>query len=152
LLKHVDAEMFRTLLGGMIVAYLSFTLLARPRPRALHWSIGAASACLSGAIATAFSAGGPPVIIYTAVQNWTPEQKRVTLNGFFWASSLCIIATHAAAGLTTGQVLKLGAAAAPSILAGVFAGLWLGKRLNTAAYMRIVQFLLLGIGLMLLVG
>jgi hypothetical protein len=152
LLKHVDAEVFRLLLGLMIVGYVSFTLLARPRPRKIHWGVGAACASLGGAIATAFSAGGPPVIIYTAMQDWTPDQKRTTLNGFFWASSICIVATHAAAGLTDGHVLSLGLAAAPSIFIGVFAGLYAARRINPAAYMRVVQFMLLGMGLMLLFG
>jgi hypothetical protein len=150
LLKHVDAHTFRLLLGSMLTAYALFALLARPRPRRLHRSWGALAGALAGAIAAAFSAGGPPVIVYTTLQDWTPDQKRATLTGFFWAVGILVASTHALAGLTTGYVLAHAAAAVPAIYLGVHAGLRLSSRIGPVAYVLFVQMLLLAMGLMLL--
>jgi hypothetical protein len=149
-LKGVDAGVFRLLLGSMITGYALFALLARPRPRKLHWGVGSACGFLAGAFSAVFSAGGPPVIIYTTMQDWTPDQKRATITGFYLAASIFVAVGHASVGLTTGHVLQLTAAAAPSIYAGVRAGLHLAGRINPATYMRLVQLLLLAMGLMLL--
>lgn len=151
-LTGVNPERFRLLLGILVVSYSLFTLLVRPRPRRLHWSVGGLSGMLSGAIAAAFSAGGPPVIVYTAIQDWTPDQKRATLAGFFSSAWLLVAVTHAATGLTTGRVLALSAASAPCIFLGIRMGLSISRRLPPSAYGKFVQLLLLAMGLMLILG
>lgn len=152
LLKNVDAETFRLLLGAMITCYSLFALLARPNPRRVHWIWGSVSGAAAGAIAAGFSAGGPPVIVYVSMQDWSPDQKRATLTGFFWAIGVVVAVTHALAGLTTGYVLTHLVAAAPAIYLGVHAGLRLSRRISPVAYVRCVQLLLLAMGLMLLFG
>lgn len=149
-LKGVDAGVFRLLLGAMITSYALFALLARPRPKRLHWGVGSACGFLAGAFSAAFSAGGPPVIIYVTMQDWSPDQKRATITGFYLAVSVFVALGHATVGLTTGRVLLLTAAAGPCIFAGVRAGLHVAGRINPATYMRLVQLLLLAMGLMLL--
>jgi hypothetical protein len=150
LLKNVDPGTFKIALGLMLSAYALLSLLLRPRPRRLHTAWGALAGCLAGAIAAAFSAGGPPVIVYTSLQDWSPNQKRGTLTGFFITVGAVVAASHAAAGMTTPFVLRLLAACAPSIIIGVLLGLRLGKRLNPLIYARLVMLLLLAMGLMLL--
>jgi hypothetical protein len=135
----------------MLTGFALFSLLARPRPRNLHWGIGTASGGLAGALAAAFSAGGPPVIVYIAMQDWTPTQKRATITGFYLMAGPFISLGHAMVGLTTGHVLLLTAASMPSIYLGVKAGFYIAKRITPGMYMKIVQLLLLAMGVMLLI-
>jgi hypothetical protein len=151
-LTSVDPGQFRLLLGLLLIGYSLFTLLARPRPRKLHWSVGTLSGVVSGAIAAAFSAGGPPVIVYTAIQDWNPDQKRATLAGFFSSAWLMVAVTHAATGLTSSRVLALAAASTPCIFLGIRAGLHISRRLSPAVYGKFVQLLLLVMGLVLILG
>jgi hypothetical protein len=83
------------------------------------------------------------------MQDWTPDQKRATITGYYLLAGPIISLGHAAVGLTTGHVLLLAAASAPCMFMGVKAGAYIAGHIKPRIYMRIVQFMLLAMGLML---
>jgi hypothetical protein len=151
LLKKADPGLMKILLSGLLISYALYRLLGknraalRPHP---FWSYVAGFA--TGIIGSAFSAGGPPVIIYTTLTGWRKNEIKATLSGFFLVSTMFIVVAHAVNGLTTGPVLISFAAAAPGVLVGVISGSKLYDRVDSEEYLRLLYFCLLALGLMML--
>jgi len=151
-LKKSSEPLFLLLLGFMLIGFSLYRLLARPRPHRLHrgWGVGAGFA--SGAITAAFSAGGPPSIIYATLTGWDKEEIRATLSIYFFLGGIFTALAHLAAGLVTPEVLRLAGWTFPATLAGVWSGSLLSGMFRTEGYLRLVLFALLGMGVMMLVS
>lgn len=151
-LKMVDATTMRFLLGTFLTIYAIYSLAAQPKPRKLHpvWSWVAGFS--SGAIGAAFSAGGPPTIIYTALQNWNKDEIKATLTGFFMVNSYLIATVHGLTGMTTKQSLLLFLASAPFVLVGTLGGSRLYRFLPDKNYVTMIYTFLIIMGVMMIFG
>jgi len=152
ILKTVDSTTMRFFLGIILVAYSIYNLAAQPTPRKLHpaWSWGAGF--FSGAIGAAFSVGGPPVIIYTTLKNWTKNEIKATLTGFFMVNSYFIVAAHGLTGVTTKQALLFFLVSAPFVLLGTLGGSRLSNFLPEKKYAKMIFIFLIIMGLMMIFG
>lgn len=149
-LKQADDQLFKILLGVMLIAYAAYTLLVRPSPRAIPAVWAYVAGFGTGAIGAAFSAGGPPTIIYASLTGWSKESIKATFSAFFFATGLCIATAHAITGLTTTVVLRHLAVSVCFVLAGVWLGLVSSARISREVYLRMVLVLLVCMGLLLL--
>ncbi len=149
-LKKAPAELLSVLMGIMLIGYALYRLYDKQQPRAIHAGWGYAAGFLTGAIASAFSAGGPPTIIYTTLRGWDKEGIKATLSGFFLAGGFFVIAAHALTGLTTTLVMHYFLVSAPIVVAGVFAGSLLYDRIDTGAYLKLLHLLLLAMGVLMI--
>jgi len=149
-LKRVDDQLFRLLLGGMLIAYSVYSLLARPRSRPIHPAWAYAAGFGTGAIGAAFSAGGPPTVVYASLTGWSKEATKATFSAFFFITGLCIATAHAVTGLTTPVVLHHLAVSAGFVLAGVWLGTVCSARISRVIYLRMVLMLLVGMGFLML--
>ncbi len=149
-LKQADDHLFRLLLGGMLIFYAAYSLLARPHPRPIHPAWAYAAGFGTGAIGSAFSAGGPPTIIYASLTGWSKEEIKATFSAFFFATGICIATAHAFTGLTTPFVLRHFAVSVTFVLVGVWQGAVCSARISRSLYLRIVLMLLIGMGLLML--
>lgn len=149
-LKFGDAHLLEALLGVILLAYSIVRLRWKPRPRQYHalWAYGAGF--FTGAISSAFSAGGPPAIIYTTLTDWTKDQIKATLSGFFLASGIVTALGHAAHGLITRTVLEYFAVSGSAALLGVYCGTKWYARYNLHQYFRLIFMLLTILGIWLL--
>jgi len=150
LLKKTDDTLLTLLLGLLLVGYGGYRLLVTVRPQAMHPGWAYLAGFATGLISGAFSAGGPPTIIYTTLTGWTKEEIKATLSGFFFVSGVVTAAGHAASGLTTMPVLHLYGATGPAVLAGVTLGAFCSKRFSTEGYIRLVLICLLLLGLLMI--
>lgn len=148
-LKRADTDLIKTLLGLLIIGFTLYKLLARPKPRRIGQGWALLAGFLTGAIGAAFSAGGPPTIIYTALTDWDKDEIKATMSGFFFASGLLTALVHGAGGITTVEVLHYSVVAAPFVAVGVFAGSRFYDRVDRQRYLTIVLGVLLAMGLML---
>lgn len=82
LLKTVPSDIIKTALGALLIIYALYHLLFSVRQRPLNYNWGYLAGFFSGAIGAAFSAGGPPSIIYTTLTDWTRDDIKATLTGF----------------------------------------------------------------------
>ncbi len=141
-LKNADDDLVRIILGVMILGYVGYSLWGKPRVRKLpsFWAYIAGFG--TGCIGTAFSAGGPPTIIYTTLTGWNKDTVKATLSGFFFTTGLFIAVAHALSGLTTIAVLQYFGASWLSVLLGVWAGSRLYDRFSQETYLRAVWILL----------
>ena len=150
LLQRVDAGIIRFCIGVLLISYSLYNLLVRPRSLELSRKWGYAAGFLTGAIGAAFSAGGPPAIIYTTLAGWTKEEIRATLSGFFVVNSIVTAFVHALTGVSTLVTVRIFLVTAPFVLVGTIAGSHVTARVNQQTYLRIIYLFLVVTGMMMI--
>lgn len=151
LLKQVSSRNLSVALGLLLLFYSLYSLSVRIMPRSLHRFWAYVAGFFSGAIGAAFSAGGPPAIIYATLNDWEKDEIKATLSGFFFFNSYLIASTHALSGMTTTAVLSLFLYAAPFVFTGTILGSLYYGRVNKERYLRVIYFFLAGMGVMMIV-
>ena len=146
LLKNVESDVIKLLLGSLIVVYSVYSLFLKPKPKNLHKAWAYIAGFGTGFIGSAFSTGGPPAIIYTTLTGWSKDYIKATLTGFFLTSAIITAAVHAASGLTTALVLKYFFTSSAFVLIGVYAGTQLYKRVSSEGYIKVILILLVILG------
>ncbi len=151
LLKHVQSETMALLLGILLICYSSYNLFFTPKPRAIHHGWGYLAGFCSGAIGSAFSAGGPPAIIYTTLTGWSKDYIKATLTGFFLFNSIMVATAHGISGLTTQSVLISFLYSSPFVFAGTLLGSFCYRFLAGKIYLKTVYLFLIVMGMMMIV-
>ncbi|MFZ5766310.1 MAG: sulfite exporter TauE/SafE family protein [Thermodesulfobacteriota bacterium] len=151
-LKEADGNLIKLLLGLMITSYALANLLLTPAPRPIRPVWAYVAGFFTGVIGSAFSAGGPPVIIYTTLTGWSKDDIKATLSVFFFTTGVAAVVAHAVSGLTTLTVLRYHALSAAFVLLGVWAGSLCYGRIKRESYLRIVLSLLVVMGGMMIVS
>ncbi len=152
LLKYINPDHIRILLGILLVSYSGYNLFARPKPLNPPVIWGYIAGFFTGAITALLSAGGPPAIIYTTLTGWKKEEIKATLTGFFVFNAIFAAVAHTANGLMTLMTLKFFAVTAPFVFIGTALGSKLTDRINRKMYLQIVYGFLIIMGVILLVG
>lgn len=150
LLKQADAALISRLLGLVLVAVSLFNLRFAPRPVNPSRFWGLVAGFFSGVITATVGAGGPPVIIYATLNDWSKDQIRATLTGFFVINGYVTAVCHATSGIITPHTLNLFALTCGCVLLGTMAGSRISSRMPRRTYLRIVYLLLIALGMMLL--
>ena len=151
LLKLVDSNIIRLWLGILLIAYSLHSLFSIPKPQKLHTAWSYLAGFSSGAIGAAFSAGGPPTIIYTALNNWKKDTIKATLSGFFLFNSYFIAAVHAISGLTTIEIFTYFMISAPFVFLGTVLGTICYGKIPHDLYLKIIFAFLTLMGIMMIV-
>lgn len=151
ILKAMSTGFLELAIGMVLIVFPGY-LMSRGVPEleispVWAWPAGFLSGVLGGSV----SAGGPPVIIYTAMQPWGKLPIKSTLVGFFLVTSMATSVVQAAGGLMTGEVLALFAAGLPALVTGVLAGSYLFDRIDSGAYRKVLNVLLILLGVLMLV-
>ncbi len=151
LLKKMESETIALLLGILIILYSIYSLFFRQPLCKLHhyWSYFAGF--WAGAIGAAFSAGGPPVIIYTTLQGWSKDEIKATLTGFFLFNSCMTAAAHGVTGITTHSILVAFLLSAPFVLAGTILGSFCYGHIAKATYMKTIYVFLMVMGVVMII-
>ena len=153
LLKYADPGAMKLMLGAMVTGFAVYALLSRQATeRRLRPFWGYVAGFATGAIASAFSTGGPPTIIYTTLAGWSKDTIKATLSGFFLCAGLLSSGAHLMAGLTTITVGKYYVATLPFVLLGVWVGSRFYQRINHKLYLKAVFICLAIIGLALAIS
>jgi hypothetical protein len=151
-LKRFDSGVLQTAMGIFIFCYAVHSLTCRPHPRTLGAQWAYIAGFFTGAISSAFSAGGPPAVIYVTLSGWRKDVIKVTLSVFFFITGLLSVTGHAMTGLTTMPILKLFAFSVVFTLAGVWLGSFCYGRIQRETYIRIMLWLLVGMGILMTAG
>ena len=152
LLKKVDSSLIRMGLGIMLITYSLYCLLQNsPKQRKLHRAWSYIVGFLSGAIGAAFSAGGPPTIVYSTLNSWTKDEIKATLTGFFLFNSYLIASVHAATGLTTIETVTHFMISAPFVLLGTVLGAVCYGKIPQKLYLQLIYGFLVFMGIMMIV-
>lgn len=151
LLRTVPSEIIRLLLGILLFLYALYNLFFKITPRHINTNWGYFSGFLTGSIGAAFSVGGPPTIIYTTLSNWTKDEMKATLAGFFCFTSYTAVTAHLITGLTTLTVAKYFLVATPCILGGTAFGVYCYTFFRRDVYLQIVFSFLAIMGILMII-
>lgn len=149
-LKKTSEPLFLLLLGLMLISYALYRLLLKPRTRKLHRNWGVIAGFFTGAISAAFSAGGPPTIIYTTLTGWSNHEIKATLSLFFFMGGIFTVLAHLVSGIATSEAFMVFGYSLPAVLTGVWSGSLLYKRFKTEGYIKLILIALLLMGVMML--
>ncbi|WP_319584926.1 sulfite exporter TauE/SafE family protein [uncultured Pseudodesulfovibrio sp.] len=149
-LKQVQPRGLSLCVGAIMVVFTSYQFLARPRPRSFGKRLTALAGFCSGILGSSLGVGGPPVIVYTALQPWSKDKAKATLACFFALSGFAVIASHAISGMITAKVLHIYALSLPALVAGIFLGTKAYKHLSDRGYRQIALGLVFLLGCMML--
>jgi len=147
-LSMVSAVVVRQFLGVLILLTLVVFLCFRRRSYSLGnppaWGDQLA-AFFSGFLGGLVNAGGPPLLIWVMIQDWSKDRLRATISAF----TLLLVPVQLALlawAFGPAILLLVGKAAllAPAVVAGTTLGSWLSGRMN-ADHLRFVMRLLLGL-------
>jgi uncharacterized membrane protein YfcA len=146
-----------TLPGGLLKRLIGLMLIALvvvewsgAYPKKLSgrvWGVGAG--ILAGLLGGAIGMPGPPVVLYTVAQGWSPRAIKATLQAFFLVNQAAILSGYWWADLVTHEIVWLAASYALPASAGFALGLHLFTHVDQRLFRRLMFGLLLGLGLLL---
>jgi len=152
LLKGVYENVMKAVLALVIIIFSLYKLfkpklftLANDRPACIF---GLASGILGGA----YNTNGPPVVIYGTLRRWDPEKFRATLQGYFFPTGSLIAIGHCIGGLWTRPVLTNYALSLPVILAAIFLGGRINRRIPKDRFDSYIYVFLVILGVCLLIS
>jgi uncharacterized membrane protein YfcA len=149
--RLADERLVTALLGFLVLGYVAYAAFSPRLPgiegRGWAYLFGLFGGLLSGA----YNTGGPPVVIYGNLCHWEPGEFKSNLQGYFLFNSVVVAAFHALAGSYTSPFWGFFLVALPAAGLAMLAGFRLDRRINPAAFRRIVLILLLVVGIRLLI-
>jgi uncharacterized protein len=153
LLTSSHQRLVKAALGLIIIAFSLYSLVGRA-PRALRqdsrrWLL--ACGFLAGILGGAYGMNGPPLAIYGAMQRWSAQHFRATLQAYFLPASVLGMGGYWAAGLWVPIVTHYYLVSLPVVLPAVFLGRFVNHRLPGDIFLKYVYLGLTGIGVVLLV-
>jgi uncharacterized membrane protein YfcA len=151
LLQKVDSSVIRIGIGLLLISYSLYNLLARPHSLNPARGWGYMAGFLTGAIGAAFSAGGPPAIVYATLTSWKKEEIKATLSGFFVANGIVTTIVHALTGVSSLTTVAFFGVTAPFVLFGTILGSRVTGKIDHQSYLRIVYCFLVVLGIMMIV-
>jgi hypothetical protein len=153
LLLHGNPQLVKATLGVLLVAFSVYCLWGRSRLELKSdnrvWLLGCGFC--AGVLGGAYGMNGPPLAIYGALRRWTAQQFRATLQGYFLPASIVGMAGYWLTGLWRWDVTYYFLVSLPAMLAAIFLGRVMNRRLNSNAFQRYVYLGLIAIGALLIV-
>ncbi len=152
LLPVIDPQLFKAVVGLILVAYAGYALLRR---RALQIAWGGAGAdgvvgFLGGVLGGLAGISGVFPVIWTDIRGWSKDRRRGILQCFNTAILVLALGSHAVSGLLDLKVGTALVAALPGTIGGAQLGAYIYRRLTDRLYQRAILVLLLLSGALLL--
>ena len=152
MLSAVDESLVMRLLGVILVAYASYSLLQPRARRAISgfwvYPAGFFAGCLGGA----YNTPGPPVIVYGSMRQWPRDEFRAVLQALFLLNAILVVASHAVAQHLDQQVLVYYLYAVPAVAFGILVGSRVDSKIDQKQFRGFVTVMILALGLALAVG
>jgi uncharacterized membrane protein YfcA len=137
-LKIIDDEILKPLIGGIVLAMLSIRLrnILKSDPEKLpdHWSFTASMGLLAGATTMMANAAGPVMVLYLLSMHF-PKQKFIgTAAWFFFIVNWLKVPLMTNLDMITVTSLKMDILVFPAVVAGAVCGIWLLKRIPQRSF------------------
>lgn len=151
-LSYLPDHIMKVGLGSFLILYSFYSLFIPRLPVYDKNWIAMPIGVIAGALGSAFSTNGPPVVIYGMLRNLAPAAFRGTLNAFFTANNIAIIGGLTTSGILTISTLKLVLFCVPTMILGSLVGQYVHKRIPVNVFRVMVFLLLIASGAMLIKG
>ena len=150
-LQYVDEYILKIILALILVSYSIFALRGKIPQFILPRYTGYIFGFFSGLFGSSLNTNGPPVIVYTSLQNWDKDEIIVTLQGFFMTSGAVIILSHAINGFITWDIFMYFLLLIPVLGAGFLIGSFIYKRLPLEIFRKIIYVMLILLSIIMVV-
>jgi uncharacterized membrane protein YfcA len=152
-LRQIDASALQVVVAAVvIVAGLALYFSPQVRLRQPHVALSLLVGGLSGALRSATSMGGPPIVLYVLSFETEVDRFRATILAFLLPTSLVTVAGLAIVGLIDRDVLVASAVALPALAMGSIAGAWLRARVSSGVFQTLVLGILIASSVAVLVS
>ncbi|MBE9568125.1 MAG: sulfite exporter TauE/SafE family protein [Proteobacteria bacterium] len=150
LLVNVDANYLVLALGVFVLSYSIYSLLPLPvHAGGRRWAIAAGFG--GGMVGALFGTGGPFYVVYLKIRQLDKNQFRATIAMIFLIDGGARMASYAAHGLYTAQVLWLVLMMFPVLFAGMYVGHHLHIKMEQQRFNQVISILLIVSGIVLIV-
>jgi hypothetical protein len=152
LLANADDRLVKSILGAVIVAFSIYSLVDRGRVhlRHDHWGWLVGCGFVSGVLGGAYGMNGPPLVVYGALRQWSPQHFRATLQGYFLPASSVGLLGYLAVGLWGPAVTRYFLLSLPATLVAIVVGRAINRRMKGREFLGLVHVGLIAIGSILL--
>jgi uncharacterized membrane protein YfcA len=150
-MRQMNDDWIRIMLGVIALGFVTWTLYPRKRlPEKPGDRAGWFWGTLSGFTSFITHAGSPPLMVYLIPQKLDKEVFVATSLVFFFALNYAKIIPYFLLRLFEGPVLPTAAVLMPVGIAGIYAGLWMQRRIDVRWFYRLIYTLLVLTGIKLL--
>ena len=135
----LSAKAVAGLLGALTLGFLAQRLFSKPHmdaPPAPTW-VGSAVVTVSGFTSFVAHAGGPPVMAYLLPMRMAPRVMSATMAVYFAAINAVKVVPYAALGLLDIRNLATSLLLLPLAPLGVWAAVWLVRRVSNRWFYRL---------------
>ncbi len=151
-LEDINEQTIKLILGIIVLIFALYSLL-KPRLHKLKtehyaWFFGFFAGILGGA----YNTNGPPIVIYSSLKKWKPENFRATLQGYFFTTGILVIAGHTFAGNISSEVLNYFAICLPVVFLAIIIGARLNKKIPVVRFHKYIYILLILLGIILIIN
>jgi uncharacterized membrane protein YfcA len=150
LARSISEDLVLTVLGVILVSYSLYALITPHLPELKHPAWAFAFGFVGGILSGAYNVAGPAAVIYGNCRRWSPDEFRGNLQAFFLINDAFVLINHGLAGNLQPIVWSYYLVALPAILLGISFGLKLDRRINPDVFRKLVQMLLIVMGIRLI--
>ena len=151
-LKDINENIIKLFLGILVLFFAIYSLvkpkLIQLKSEKFAWIFGFFAGILGGA----YNTNGPPIVIYSSLKKWNPQNFRATLQGYFFTTGILLIISHGIAGNFTNEVLTYFAYCLPVVLLAVIIGAKLNKKIPVERFHKYIYIILIALGVMLIIN
>ncbi len=151
LLTAAPEVVVKAILGVVIIGFSAYCLASRKlfelNNDRLAWIFGFSAGVLGGA----YGMNGPPLVIYGTLRRWSAEHFRATLQGYFLFASLVGMVGYWWDGLWVPTVTHFYLLSLPLVVAAIFLGRVVNRRLKGEKFLVYVHVGLVAVGATLLI-
>jgi len=152
LLVAVSAAAVRIGVGVLLVAYASYNLFKpKIKPFDSNPLTDTGIGILNGMLGGITGLGGVVITIWTQMRDWPKDVQRTVFQPVIMATMSITAVTYAINGAYTLETIKFFFVGLPALIGGLWIGITLYGRLDDAAFRKVILWLLLLSGVVLLV-
>jgi uncharacterized membrane protein YfcA len=152
LLAVIDPAAMRFVIGVLLICFSTYNLF-KPTVTPIHagTAIDGGIGILNGVVGGLTGLGGVIITVWTQMRDWPKDVQRTIFQPVILATMTMSAASFALSGAFTGDTVKLFFLGLPALLAGLWGGLKLYGRLDDIAFRKVILWLLLLSGIVLLI-
>lgn len=150
LIKFMPPSLAKTILGILLIVYGAYGSCGLSLPHLKDDRLAGIFGFIAGILGGGYNTNGPPIVIYGTLRRWSQDYFRVNLQGYFLLSNCLIVASHGLAGLWTHTVLQLYVMSLPLLALGIFLGSLISQHISKSLFTKLIDSLLLIIGIIFL--
>lgn len=153
-LQAIDPQALKVALGILLVGYTAAMLALRRLP-VTAWGGKAADGVVGfggGTLGGLAGLSGPLPTIWCGLRGWTADAQRAVYQPFNLIILVIVLCTYIAQGTMTPEIWRLAMICAPATVLGAFLGIRTYGNVNDRQFRKLVLWLLLASGVVLIVS